>query len=248
MGGRPEGRSRRCGPAPPWGSAGAERGSAARSGPLGWPERVSDSRRRFRSRSPPGAGDFQARARHRRTVRTSPSQRRRGAELPGGRRSLRGAGRGTGRGMRWRDGWERWEHGSGSEAGPEGTPREGPRAARATPPAGRPGDRAGPDPGATWLGEPDRCAAPPTAPRAPPLPASRQAPSTAERAPPWTLWSLSGGQWACIVLWSAAWATTLLEAGAGEPLALRWLRACAEHPLRTLLAGLALAHAGRRGP
>lgn len=57
----------------------------------------------------------------------------------------------------------------------------------------------------------------------------------------------------CIGLWSAVWATTLVPAQGDEPLAWRWLRACADHPLRTALAGLLIAGAwpgsaqGRRG-
>lgn len=62
-----------------------------------------------------------------------------------------------------------------------------------------------------------------------------------------TKWSLSGGHWVCIGLWSAAWATTLVPAGPDEPLTLRWLRACADHPLRTALAGLLIAGACSSG-
>lgn len=54
-------------------------------------------------------------------------------------------------------------------------------------------------------------------------------------------WSLSGGCWLSIVLWSAAWATTLAAPGPDEPLALRWLRALADHPVRTATAGVMIA-------
>jgi hypothetical protein len=43
------------------------------------------------------------------------------------------------------------------------------------------------------------------------------------------------------------WVTTLVPAGPDEPLAWRWLRACADHPLRTALAGLLIAGAWSSG-
>jgi len=51
----------------------------------------------------------------------------------------------------------------------------------------------------------------------------------------------------CIALWSATWATTLVAPEGDEPLPLRWLRAAADHPLRTGLAGVCLARAWPRG-
>lgn len=93
-----------------------------------------------------------------------------------------------------------------------------------------------------------RSAAPRVGPLAPHgAPPDAANPETPPSRPKGLSWSPSGGLWACIALWSAVWATTLAEAGPDEALPLRWLRAAAEHPVRTALAGLLAAWAGRRG-
>jgi hypothetical protein len=139
--------------------------------------------------------------------------------------------------------WRAWSRpvrpASGAEQ--EGGPAEVPDAGRSK--RGARAGAAGPDVAPGGNGRP---APGPRAPAACPAPAatpdaSPTAGSSGMR------WSPSGGLWASIVLWSATWAVwALVPIAADEGLVLRWLRAAAEHPARTALAGGLLALAWPR--
>jgi hypothetical protein len=63
------------------------------------------------------------------------------------------------------------------------------------------------------------------------------------------LWSLFGGLLVLLMAQSSAWLDSLAPPQAGEGVALRWLRACAQHPVRTGLAlSLAAAALAARRP
>lgn len=175
-----------------------------------------------------------ARARHRRGGAASSWCARigRGARTPAIRE-----GPGRRRVRSWRA-WSRPDRraaGAGQEGEPATGPSHAPDSGRAE--RGARAGAAGRDAAPGGNGRPA-----PARPAPDPCPAPAATPPSATRLSPFgTRWSPSGGLWVSIVLWSATWAVSaLVPVAAHEHLVLRWLRAAADHPARTAVAGALL--------